>query len=252
MMLRLFRTDLHVHTCLSPCGELEMSPVRIVEGCRERGIDVIAVCDHNSAENVKGVRDAAEGINLTVLAGMEVTTAEEVHVLSIFDSVEQAMRLQNEVYARLLPGENDEDVFGLQVVANASDEVEGIVKKLLIGSTTFVLSELVERIHDLEGIAIASHIDRESFSLIGQLGFIPDDLDVDALEISLRGLAEEIRSRISGSDRFPFITSSDAHRLEELGRASTTFLLEEGTVGEIRKGLRGENGRRIVERGVSA
>lgn len=252
MMLRLFRTDLHVHTCLSPCGELEMSLVRIVEGCRERGIDVIAVCDHNSAENVKGVRDAAEGINLTVLAGMEVTTAEEVHVLSIFDSVEQAMRLQNEVYARLLPGENDEDVFGLQVVANASDEVEGIVKKLLIGSTTFVLSELVERIHDLEGIAIASHIDRESFSLIGQLGFIPDDLDVDALEISLRGSVEEIRSRISGSDRFPFITSSDAHRLEELGRASTTFLLEEGTVEEIRKGLRGENGRRIVERGVSA
>jgi PHP family Zn ribbon phosphoesterase len=251
MMLRLFRTDLHVHTCLSPCGELEMSPVRIVEVCRDRGIDVIAVCDHNSAENVKGVRDAAEGTELTVLAGMEVTTAEEVHVLSIFDSVEQAMRLQEEVYARLLPGENDEDVFGLQVVANASDEVEGIVKKLLIGGTTFALDELVERIHDLEGIAIASHIDRESFSLIGQLGFMPDDLDMDALEVSPRGSVEEIRNRIPGSDRFPFITSSDAHRLEELGRASTTFLLEEGTVGEIRKGLCRVDGRRIVEGGIS-
>jgi len=251
MMLRTFRVDLHVHTCLSPCGELEMTPSAIVRACGERGIDIIAICDHNSAENVKGVRRAAEETDLVVLAGMEVTTTEEVHVLSIFDNEEQVLKLQEEVYDCLLPGENDEELFGLQVVANERDEVDGVVKKLLIGGTTLSLNELVERIHDLGGLAIASHIDRESFSLVGQLGFIPEDLAVDALEVSQFGNVGETRDQIPGVDRFPLITSSDAHRLDEIGRVTMTLLFAKATVDEIRMSLKGVEGRRIIEGGIS-
>ena len=150
-MLRAIRADLHVHTCLSPCGELEMTPTAIVHACLEKGIDIIAICDHNSAENVPGVKKAAEKTRLTVLPGMEVTTEEEVHVLAIFDQVEQSLSLQEEVYNHLLPGENDEDLFGLQVVANELDEVETILNKLLIGGTNLSLDTLVERIHGLGG-----------------------------------------------------------------------------------------------------
>ena len=247
MMLRAFRADLHVHTCLSPCGELEMTPKAIVRTCREKGIDVVAICDHNSAENVVSVRRAAKNANLTVLPGMEVTTAEEVHVLAIFNREDQALALQKWVYEHLLPGENDEDLFGLQVVANELDEVDAIVNKLLIGATTLPMNPLVDRIHTLGGLAVASHIDRDSFSVISQLGFIPDDLAVDALEISPRASTATIRMQIPGVERFPLITSSDAHRLDEIGKACTTFFLPEATVGEIRKGLQGAEGRKIVE-----
>ena len=250
-MLRAYRVDSHVHTCLSPCGELEMTPRAIVRACRKKEIDVVAVCDHNSAENVPAVPEAAEGTGLVVFGGMEVTTAEEVHVLAIFDDDEGLLDLQREVYDHLIPGENDEDLFGIQVVANAKDEVESIVERLLMGGTTISLSQLVTRVHELGGVAVASHVDRESFSLLGQLGFVPDDLAVDALEVSSRGRVEDIRSRVPGVKRFPLVTSSDAHRLDEVGRGTTTFLLAEATLDEIRKGLRGVDGRGITEGGVS-
>lgn len=246
-MLRLVRADLHVHTCLSPCGELEMTPRAIVRACQERKIDMIAVCDHNSAENVRGVRRAAEGTDLAVLAGMEVTSAEEVHVLAIFDEVGRATALQEIVYEHLVPGENDEDLFGIQIVANELDEVDGIVKRLLIGGTTLSLEDLIAKIHEIGGLAIASHIDRESFSLVGQLGMIPEDLSVDALEVSPLGDINDIKSRIVGAERFPLITSSDAHRLDEIGKAITTFYLSEVTVKELAMAFQNQEGRKILD-----
>jgi len=248
-MLRAIRADLHVHTCLSPCGELEMTPTAIVHSCLEKGIDLIAVCDHNSAENVSGVRKAAEKTKLTILPGMEVTTEEEVHVLAIFDKEEQSLSLQEDVYSHLLPGENDEDLFGLQVVANELDEVEKILHKLLIGGTTLSLDFLIERIHGLGGLAISSHIDRESYSLVGQLGMIPDDLAMDALEVSPLGDVKEVRDHTSGAERFPLITSSDAHRLNEIGKVSTVFNMGAPTVEEIRKAFKNIDGRSILDGG---
>ena len=104
-MLRAVRIDLHIHTCLSPCCNLEMTPKAIVETCKQRACDVIAICDHNSAENIKGVKKAAKNTNLKILAGMEVTTREEVHILGIFDEETQVLQLQKEVYAHLMEGE---------------------------------------------------------------------------------------------------------------------------------------------------
>jgi len=245
-MLKAFQADLHIHTCLSPCSELEMTPGAIVETCAARGLDLIAVCDHNSAENIFGVRKAA-GNTLTVLAGMEITTAEEAHILALFDVPEQALKLQELVYDHLMEGENDEDLFGIQVVANEQDEVESIVKRLLIGATTLSVDVLLEQIHTIGGLAVASHVDRESYSLLGQLGFLPENLALDAIEISA-AMDASVFSEASGLTRWPQITTSDAHRLSDLGKATTRLCLAEPSIEEIRKAFNGESGRHIIER----
>ncbi|OVE79163.1 hypothetical protein BVY01_03195 [bacterium I07] len=242
MSLRIFRADLHVHTCLSPCGELEMTPKQIVETSLRQNLDIIAICDHNSAENVQGVYDAAKTFSLTVLPGMEITTSEEVHLLGIFDNISQVRTLQEEVYANLLPGKNDEDLFGLQVVANKENEVESVSDRLLIGSTLLSLDEWIQIIHGLNGMAIPSHIDRDMFGLIGQLGFVPPDLAADALEISRQ-------ARVSGSDTgslpeaFTEITCSDAHRLKDIGASVTQFHMSAPVISEMIRCFKARDGR---------
>lgn len=242
-MLRMYRADLHIHTCLSPCGELEMSPRAIAEKASEKKIDILGICDHNSAENVPALKEAVQPFHINVLAGIEITSKEEVHILGLFDDMEAAFRAQDFVYEHL-PGENDEEAFGLQVVVNGAGEVLRINKKLLIGASTLALDKVVELIHSLDGLAIASHVDREGFSLIGQLGFVPNELPLDALEVSPRISLDEAQRRFPS--RLPLMAASDAHRLEEIGLATTSFLLRSGTVAEIRLALRQKEGRRIL------
>jgi predicted metal-dependent phosphoesterase TrpH len=242
-MLRPFKADLHIHTCLSPCTELDMSPESILAAARKKGLDIIGICDHNSSENSPGVFYAARGTPISVLPGLEVTSQEEVHVLALFDSLEAALKLQEEVYANL-PGENNEEAFGQQVIVNEKEEVEGFSNKLLIGATTIPLEDVIRRIHSLDGLAIASHIDREAFSIIGQLGFIPKNLALDALEVSPRiPIEEAIKTYAYG---FPITCSSDAHYPNDIGKGATTFLLEEPSLAEIKKALKGEAGRKLV------
>jgi PHP family Zn ribbon phosphoesterase len=243
-MLRWFRADLHVHTCLSPCGELEMSPRRIVEEARGIGLDLIAVTDHNSAENVGAVLRAAEGTMLTVLPGMEVCSSEEVHVLALFDAVKSVMELQNEVY-RGITRENNPDVFGLQVIANEQDEVEGYEQKLLIGATEMTIDDIVQRIHELSGLAIASHVDRESYGIIGQLGFIPPTLVFDALEISENAPTEKALQLSGEYAQYRFVRNSDAHAPGRIGRGTSRFLIEAPTCEELRKAFHFEGGRAV-------
>ena len=125
-MLRCFQADLHIHTCLSPCADLTMSPFRIVKRAREMKLNIIGICDHNSAENVHAAKNASSDMNITVLTGMEVTSAEEVHIIALFDGIKEALELQTLVYEHLPPGENNEELFGPQIIANELDEVEGV------------------------------------------------------------------------------------------------------------------------------
>jgi len=161
-----------------------MSPAAIVRTAIERAIDIIAITDHNSAENIISAQKAAERKNITVLAGMEITSSEEAHILALLNGTEGIHKLQDMVYKKLQPGENNEKLFGEQVVVNENDEVLAFNKKLLIGATALSAQDIVETIHSLGGLAVASHVDRDAFSIISQLGFIPEDLHFDALEIS--------------------------------------------------------------------
>ena len=147
-----------------------------------------------------------------------------------------------------LPGQNYEDVFGLQVIASHDDYVDGYNKRLLIGATTLSLEQVVTLIHDNGGLAIAAHIDRESFSIVGQLGFVPGDLPLDAVEISARGVnADAVPERCIG---FPMVTGSDAHHLEDIGRVRTTLTAAEATFEEFGLALKGVDGRAVEINGV--
>ena len=250
-MLRLFRADLHIHTCLSPCADLNMGPRAIVNKARQHGLDVIGICDHNSSENVPAVVRAARDTNLKVLPGMEVTSKEEVHVLALFDTLERALRLQEIVYEHL-PGENDAEAFGPQVVVNEDHDVLGFNPRLLAGATELSIEQVVDSIHGLDGLAVASHVDRETFSILGQLGFVPEGLHLEAMELSRNTSFEEGRRRFAPHGHFAFLRSSDAHSVEEIGAASTAFWLGEATTGEIKKALRGEEGRQVVREDLAA
>jgi PHP family Zn ribbon phosphoesterase len=241
-----FRGDLHIHTCLSPCADLSMTPRAIVGKAASLGINIIAVCDHNSAENVEVTRDLAREKGISVIPGMEISSSEEVHVLGLFRDLEDALKMQAVVYDNLQPGENDEDRFGMQVVVNEIDEVMGFNRRLLIGATVLSVDRIVGLIHEFGGIAIASHIDREGFGIIGQLGFIPPEIEFDALEISPRISIDEALQTFSGYRHIPWVTSSDAHCLEDIGKRTTGLLLHHSTFEELRLALKGIGDRGVV------
>jgi len=246
-MLKTYTCNLHVHTCLSPCGDLDMHPSAIVHEAVAQQIDIIAICDHNTSENVGYVAKAAQGTGLTVIGGMEVTSREEVHIIALFEDLEALSRLEEYVFAHL-DGLNDENAFGMQVIVNEIGEVEGFNERLLIGATSIPLEDVVGKVHELQGLAIAAHIDRPSFSVISQLGFVPDHVPFDALEISARLDVAQARIRFPELSRYPFITSSDAHFIEDLSSAATTKMcLEEASFAEIAMALRKENGRYVQE-----
>jgi len=235
---------MHIHSCLSPCGDWEMSPKRIIEKSLEKNLDIIGICDHNSAENVEAVIKAGDGKGIRVVPGMEICSKEEVHVLSFFETSKQALLMQDYVYENL-PGENSPDTFGYQIIADENDEVSGENQRLLIGATNLSVSKIVDKIHLLNGICIASHVDRPVFGIISQLGFIPPDLLLDGVEISWRIEPSEAMKQMPDIKRFPFIVSSDAHFPYDIGKVVTKFFLAEPTIEEIRLAMTGKNGRRI-------
>jgi len=243
-VLRDFRTDLHIHTCLSPCGEWEMSPRDIIRRCQETSLDLIAVCDHNTCENAGAVMREGARRGLAVLPGLEICSREEVHVLAVFDRLAQALAMQAWVYAGL-EGLNQPELFGWQVVANEDSEVLGENPRLLIGATRLGLSEIVRRTHALDGLSLSAHVDRPANGIINQLGFIPPDLALDGVEVSWRLPLSEARARLPEIGDRPCITSSDAHRLDDIGRASTVLHLAAPTLPEIRLALQGRELRCI-------
>ena len=246
MELARYRADLHVHTCLSPCGELEMSPARIAGKAAEVGLDLIAICDHNSAENTDAVMRACAARGLAAIAGIEISSREEIHLIGLFPNVQAAEAAQKVIFEHL-PGENYEDVFGPQIIASHDDYVEGYNNRLLIGATTLSIEQVVDLIHENSGLAIAAHVDRASYSLISQLGFVPRELALDAIEIS--ATAAECGEVPQGCEGFPVVTGSDAHRLAEIGSVRTTLMAAEASFEELGLALRHEDGRAVAING---
>jgi PHP family Zn ribbon phosphoesterase len=239
-MVRAYAADLHVHTCLSPCADEEMSPRNIVRTALETSVDIIAVTDHNSGKNARAVMKAAAGLPLTVIAGMEVQSREEVHLLSLFKSVETLEEWDAFIYEHLPDVRNDPEVFGYQPIVDTEGYVLRFEEKLLINSLDLSLEEVVTGVADRDGICIPAHVDREAFSIIGQLGYIPPDLPIAAVEIT-----GDQRDMVP--EQYEVVTASDAHFLRAIGTKRTLFLLEAPTLEEIDRGLRKEGGRRVTE-----
>jgi predicted metal-dependent phosphoesterase TrpH len=223
-----------------------MSPRAIVEKSLEKGLDLIALCDHNTAENVGAALRAGADKGVAVIPGMEINTVEEVHILALFESEGQALDMQRTVYNHL-QGTNRPELFGDQVVANELDEVEGFNDRLLIGATGLTLQAVIREIRHVGGLSIASHIDRPSYSLLSQLGFVPPDAELDGVEISRPMQKEEIDSRLPGLGDLPIIRSSDAHFLKDIGKAFTSFCMEAPNIRELALALAGKDGRKVLD-----
>jgi 3',5'-nucleoside bisphosphate phosphatase len=244
-LLEVFKTELHVHTVLSPCADLEMIPPLIVAEALAQEIRLIAITDHNSSANIAAVQKAAAGSGLAVLPGMEVQTREEVHVLCLFDRLDQIEAWQAQVTAALPPLANDTEHFGEQFVVDETGDFIRREDQLLITSTSFSIHEAWERVNALGGLFIPAHVDRKAFGLIANLGFVPFDLAVDAVEISRHLQPGLVVSRFPQLKGLPFIRSGDAHRLEEFLGANTFSILEP-SIAELRKAIKGEEGRSLV------
>lgn len=211
--------DLHIHSCLSPCGDDDMTPSNIVGMASLIGLDVIAVTDHNSCKNCPAVMEAAKNTGITVLPGMELCTSEEVHVLCLFETLEAAMNFDNYVDAHLIPMPNNEEIFGHQYIYDSNDRIIGNYKNLLINATDISFDNVYELTASYQGIMIPAHIDKDSTSLLSNLGFIPPDSRFTCAEVKnierLGGL-QKVHPYLN---HCRIITNSDAHYLEHIHEA---------------------------------
>lgn len=244
-MLKIIKADLHIHSWLSPCSDWDMSPRKVVEKSLEQQLDLIAICDHNSAENVAATMREGNRQGIAVLPGMEICSREEVHLVTLFGKIADVLKMQEFIYKHL-NGKNQPDIFGHQVVADEHDQVLGENPRLLIGATRLGVIAIVEKAHQLGGICISSHVDHPSYSLIGQLGFIPEDLHLDAVEVSYRVPLGKARDQIPGIGHYPCLTSSDAHYLNDIGKVWTEFMIAAPSLEELSLALEGSDGRHIV------
>jgi 3',5'-nucleoside bisphosphate phosphatase len=244
--MKPFRADLHIHTVLSPCGDLEMSPVNIVQQARALNLDIIGITDHNSTRHCALIRRLAREEGITVLQGAEVTTREEVHCLTFFDNDESLEAFQHFLDEKITRVQNDTSRFGYQVVVDEDENILDEVPYLLIAALSAGIDEVQARVHALGGFFIPAHADRPAYSLISQLGFIPPSLSMNAIEIHRDSNCEDFRMKHHIAPELAILKSSDAHYIGDIGRTTTTFMLAEPHFNEIRMAFEGKNGRKVI------
>jgi len=243
--MKFYRADLHIHTLLSPCGDLEMSPANIVAKAKEKQLDIIGITDHNSTKHCRLIRKLAEKEGITVLCGAEVNTKEEVHCLAFFETDDTLAIFQQFLEKQLPPVKNDIHRFGYQVVIDEQENIIEEVEKLLLTGLHAGINKVEQMVHELGGIFIPAHVDRPYCSILSQLGFIPPDLKADALEISRHTIPDEFDRQQGLKGKYTFLKNSDAHYLKDVGRAYTEMWLEAPTFSEIMMALANENGRYV-------
>ena len=221
-----FKADLHIHTCLSPCGDLEMSPRNIIQKAIEQGLDIIAITDHNSTRNVKTCMELGYRNNLFVIGGCEINTQEEVHCLAYFPDLQVLNEFQDYLDEHLPDIKNDTSLFGFQVAVDAFDNIVYEEDKALIVGLDVDLETVAEKVISMGGVFIPAHIDKSKNSIFSQLGFIPFDLKYSALEISWRTTIEKFVEKYPKLENEKFIRCSDAHYLEDIGKVYTWLKME--------------------------
>lgn len=205
--------DLHIHTALSPCGNDDMTPNNIVNMAKIKELDVIAITDHNSCENTEACIYVGNKIGITVIPGMELQTKEDIHVVCLFKDLNRGLEFQDYVYKKLPRIKNKEDIFGTQLVLDSNDEIKKINSRFLLASADISFDEASYIVKYLSGAFIPAHIDRESFSVISSLGFIPDALPIRTLECPLPIKIESLIKKGLLHKNYRLISSSDAHDL---------------------------------------
>ncbi|MBP2649596.1 MAG: hypothetical protein H6Q74_421 [Firmicutes bacterium] len=236
--MRRFVADLHVHSLLSPCAAVEMTPRNIIWHATRNGIDIVAIADHNSGANIRAAQEAARNMAVTVLPAMEVETKEEVHLLTLFNNLNELLAWEAIVKAHLPEKVNNADKFGGQFVVDAEDNLVAIEERLLLTSSSLGVKDVANKVAELGGLCIASHVDRPSYSIVSQLGFIPPDVNLAALELSSLLKRDAMLNKFPDLKKWPLIMSSDAHAIDRfINGPKTVFWLEYPNLAEIKKAL---------------
>lgn len=208
--------DLHLHSCLSPCGDDDMTPANLVGMAAVKGLDVIALTDHNSCRNCPAAMKHGEEYGVTVIPGMELTTSEEVHVVCLFSELKDALDFDNYVYERILPIKNKKNIFGEQQIMNELDQVIEVEERLLISATSISFDEVFDLVKSYHGIAYPAHIDKSTTSLLSNLGFVPPDSSFTCAEITTYEHLHQIQKEHPYFLHCNIISSSDAHYLQDI------------------------------------
>ncbi len=229
--------DFHLHSALSPCGDKDMTPNNIVNMAAIIGLDAIAISDHNTIGNVKAAMKVGENVGVSVIPGMEVETAEEVHILTLFEDIKAAEEVAKEVYNHLPDIKNRPEIFGNQFYMDEDDNITGEEEKLLISPTTLSMDELFGLVKSVGGLFIPAHVDRHSYSILTNLGFIPEHLQIQAVEISKK--VESVSSYFDNRPdlkNYKYLRNSDAHYLTDI--AEKDAYLEETELKKFFDGWR--------------
>ncbi|HPG33215.1 MAG TPA: PHP domain-containing protein [Lentimicrobium sp.] len=245
--MMVFKADLHIHTVLSPCGSLEMSPAQIVKSAVENQIDIIGITDHNSTRQCRTVISEAQKAGITVYCGAEVTTKEEVHCLAFFEDIETLDKFQLYLDQYLPEIQNNPDLFGYQVVVNESEDIIFEEERLLISAISRNINQVEEEVHRLKGIFIPAHVNKTKYSLVSQLGFIPPDLKFDALELSKHMETGTFLKSFPYLKNATILHNSDAHQPEYIGTIYTELLMESTDFKEFRLALKNSEGRMVIK-----
>jgi len=245
--MKIFRADLHIHTVLSPCGDLDMSPVNIISEAVRKKLDIIGITDHNTTRHCSLISRMAEEKGIFVMQGAEITTKEEVHCLAFFENNNNLELFQKFLDENLPAVLNDPDIFGQQVQVDENEIIIYEEKRLLINAISKSFEEVEKFVHSLNGLFIPAHINRMKNSIYSQLGFLPVNMNADALEISSSTSIKQFAESHPEINRFPLIRSSDAHIPSIIGNVFTELLIDKPSFGEIRLAFRGLNGRKIIK-----
>ncbi|MGN0548562.1 MAG: PHP domain-containing protein [Acutalibacteraceae bacterium] len=225
--------DFHLHSCLSPCGDNDMTPYNLVNMAKILGLDIIALTDHNSAQNCRAAMTVGESVGLTVVPGMELCTSEEVHVVCLFNEVKSAEAFSDYVLSTVPPVKNRPEIFGDQLVMNDGDDIVGTQELLLTTASGISIENAVETVGQYGGVCYPAHIDRSSYSVISNLGMITDEMNFAAVEMTENADQNEYRSKYPIIKDMPVFVSSDAHYLENMREAKHTIDVAENSAKAV-------------------
>ncbi len=226
----LIKADLHIHSCLSPCGSLEMSPKAIAEKGAELGLRLLALTDHNTALNCPAFEVNCRNNGITAVFGIEVTSKEEAHIIALFETVDSALDFGSFIYEMLPDIENNPDIMGDQIVVNEFEEIIDEVERYLGNATELTIDNIKNEIRKRDGLFIPAHVDKPVFSIPSQLGFLPPD-DYDALEVFTPENAKQF------SSLYTVISNSDAHYIDDIGKKNLILDMNEISFKNLKKRL---------------
>ena len=243
--MKTLLADFHIHTLLSPCAEIEMTPHHIVMRAAQYGVDAVAITDHNASANAAAAVEAAKNYGIKVFPGMEVECREEAHIVVLFDTLEQLAAWQKIVDANMSGLKNNAERFGAQFIVDDDDNFIAEEERMLLGPLKLPAAEVIQKVNAMGGMAIAAHVDRPSYNLLMQLGFLPSDMGLAAAEISHAGIRElkeqKLKLALGGLN---YVTDSDAHMMDSfINGPKNLITVKSLTVAELKLALAAEDGR---------